>query len=69
MPKLCQEIEEKLSDPDKLKLGCFMTTQKFDEWVDTDVEVKLAEDERKIAVEYLDSSGIVSTYKLIISSV
>ena len=64
MPKLCHEIEEKLTDPDEkrqLKLGCFMTAQQFDKWVDTDVEVNLAENERKISVEYLDSSGIVST--------
>ena len=39
----------------------FMTAQQFDKLVDTDVEVNLAVNERNISVEYLDSSGIVST--------
>ena len=65
MPKLCHEIEERLLDPEEecqWNLRCFITAQQFDKWVDRDVEVNLAEDERQISVEYLDSSGIVSTY-------
>ena len=61
MPKLCREIEARLSDVDGTRqLGCFMTPQQFKEWVDKDVEVNLTEAERKISVEYLDSSGLVS---------
>ena len=39
-----------------------MTTEEFFKWVDTDVEVALSseDDEQDVAIEFLDSSGIVS---------
>ena len=62
MPKLCHEIEKALSVSNK-ELGCFMTTEEFVDWVDTDVEVVLSsdDDEQDVAIEFLDSSGIVSS--------
>ena len=59
MPKLCHAIEEKLRLSDE-RLKCFMPLEEFYKWVAGDVEVDLNEDERRISVEYLDSSGIVS---------
>ena len=64
VPKLCHAIEEKLSLCDET-LECFMSLENFYEWVAHDVEVVLTEDERKISVEYLDSTGIVSTDSLV----
>ena len=64
MSKLCQAIEENLSLSDEKRessLECFMTPDEFTEWVAEDVGAILTEDESKISVEYLDSSGIVST--------
>ncbi|XP_065838591.1 death-associated protein kinase 1-like isoform X4 [Oscarella lobularis] len=58
VPKLCHAIEEKLSLCDET-LECFMSLENFYEWVAHDVEVVLTEDERKISVEYLDSTGII----------
>ena len=58
-PKLLRAIEEKLSLSDK-KLGCFLSVEKFCEWVARDVDVKSTEYERKKSVQYLDEFGIVS---------
>ena len=63
VPKLCQAIEETLSSADEDKessLSCFMTPDEFQQWVAKDVRVYLSAEERKISVEFLDSSGIVS---------
>ena len=38
-----------------------MTPKEFTEWVAKDVGAILTKNESKISVEYLDSSGIVST--------
>ena len=37
-----------------------MTTEEFEKFVAEDVGITLTDGEKKIAVEYLDSSGIVS---------
>ena len=42
-----------------------MTSEEFIKWVVEDVGITLNEDERKVSVEYLDSSGIVSNQTLI----
>ena len=63
VPKLCQAIEEALSLSDEKRaspLSCFMTAEEFQDWVAKDVPVYLSNDERKISVEFLHSSGIVS---------
>ena len=64
VPKLCYAIEEKLTPSDREResssLPCFMTLAEFEEWVAKDVGVIVTEDERKVSVEFLDSSGIVS---------
>ena len=41
-------------------MAYFLTADEFVKWVAEEVGIKLAEDEKKVAVEYLDSSGIVS---------
>ena len=59
MPKLCHEIEKALSF--YKYLGYFMTDIDFGRWVYTYVEVALSsKEELNVAVEFLDSSGIVS---------
>ena len=66
VPKLCYAIEEKLSDSfSDEKLKCFVSLEEFYKWVAHDVQVILTEDERKISVEFLDSSGIVSADLLV----
>ena len=63
MPKFCHVIERKLCLPDdkrKYPLGNFLTSQKFEKWVVEDAGFTFQhEDERKVCVDYLDSSGIV----------
>ncbi|XP_065838957.1 death-associated protein kinase 1-like isoform X3 [Oscarella lobularis] len=63
VPKLCYAIEEKLTPSDREResssLPCFMTLAEFEEWVAKDVGVIVTEDERKVSVEFLDSSGII----------
>ena len=59
VPKLCHTIEEHLSDQRKRPLGCFLTSEEFEKWVAEEVGLALTEDEKKVAVEYVDSSGIV----------
>ncbi|XP_065839207.1 death-associated protein kinase dapk-1-like isoform X2 [Oscarella lobularis] len=63
VPKLCHAIEEYLSLPDekrKSPLAYFLTRDEFEKWVaDEDLGITLNEDERKVAVEYLESSGII----------
>ena len=69
VPKLCHAIEENLCLPDekrKSPLHNFLTLKEFEKWVVEDVGITLNEDERKVSVEYLDSSGIVSNKSLII---
>ena len=63
VPKLCHAIEQYLSLPNEKRknpLAYFLTADEFEKWVAEKVGIKLAEDEKKVAVEYLDSSGIVS---------
>ena len=72
MPKLCSAIEEKLRISNEKSESPFMTSEKFKDWaeevlrVDDDMilrektSVCLTEEESKISIEYLDSSGIVS---------
>ena len=63
VPKLCHAIEEHLSLPEKKRkrpLGYFLTAEEFEKWVAEEVSIALSEDEKKVAVQYLDSSGIVS---------
>ena len=70
VPKLCHAIEQNLCLPDeerKSPLRNFLTSKDFEKWVVEDVGIRLNEDERKVSVEYLDSSGIVSNRTLIIS--
>ena len=38
----------------------FLTLKDFEKWVADHVGLALTDDEKKVAVEYLDSSGIVS---------
>ncbi|XP_065830506.1 death-associated protein kinase 1-like isoform X2 [Oscarella lobularis] len=62
VPKLCYSIEQNLSLPDEKRkgpLGYFMTTEEFEKFVAEDVGITLTDGEKKIAVEYLDSSGII----------
>ncbi|XP_065839213.1 death-associated protein kinase 1-like isoform X2 [Oscarella lobularis] len=62
VPKLCHAIEEYLSLPDekrKSPLAYFVTRDEFEKWVAKEVGITLNEDERKVAVEYLESSGII----------
>ena len=69
VPKLCHVIEQKLCLPNeegKSSLRNFMKSEEFVKWVVEDVGIRLNEDERKVSVEYLDSSGIVSNQTLII---
>ena len=70
VPKLCHAIEEYLSLPDKKRkspLAYFLTRDKFEKWVADEVGITLNEAEKKVAVEYLESSGIVSKYLSVIS--
>ena len=69
VPKLCHAIEEYLSLPDekrKSPLAYFLTRDEFEKWVAKEVGITLNEDENEdeneVAVEYLESSGIVSKY-------
>ena len=65
VPKLCHAIERYLSLPDEKResqLAHFLTRDEFEKWVAEDVGLTLNEDEKKVAVEYLESSGIVSKY-------
>ena len=69
VPKLCHAIEQNICLPDKKRkspLHNFLTLKEFVKWVVEDVGITLNEDERKVSVEYLDSSGIVSNQTLII---
>ena len=69
VPKLCQAIEENISLPDekrKIPVAYFLTTKEFEKWVAEEVGITLSDDEKEVAVEYLDSSGIVSNYYLIL---
>ena len=69
VPKLCQAIEENLSLSDEERenpLAYFLTTEEFEKWVAEEVGITLSDDEKKVAVEYLDSSGIASNYYLIL---
>ncbi|XP_065838535.1 death-associated protein kinase 1-like isoform X3 [Oscarella lobularis] len=62
VPKLCHAIEERLSLPEesqKSPLAYFLTAKEFEKWVAEEVGIKLSDDEKKVAIEYLDSSGIV----------
>ncbi|XP_065839231.1 death-associated protein kinase 1-like isoform X3 [Oscarella lobularis] len=62
VPKLCHVIEQKLCLPNeegKSSLRNFMKSEEFVKWVVEDVGIRLNEDERKVSVEYLDSSGII----------
>ncbi|XP_065845813.1 uncharacterized protein [Oscarella lobularis] len=62
VPKLCHAIEQYLSPPNEKRknpLAYFLTADEFEKWVAEKVGIKLAEDEKKVAVEYLDSSGII----------
>ena len=75
MPKLCRAIEEKLRISNEESESPFMTSEKFKEWAekvlrfdentesddDRETDFSLTEEESKISIEYLDSSGIVST--------
>ena len=70
VPKLCHAIEQNLCVPDekrKSPLHNFLTLKEFEKWVVEDVGIRLNEDERKVSVEYLDSSGIVSNQTIITS--
>ena len=69
VPKLCHVIEQKLSLPDEEEqstLRNFMTSEEFLKWVVYGVGITLNENQKKVSVEYLDSSGIVSNTTLII---
>ena len=69
VPKLCHVIEEKicLSDEDEeSSLRNFMTSEEFVKWVVEDIGIHLNETQKKVSVEYLDSSGIVSNQTLLI---
>ena len=69
VPKLCHVIEQKLCLPEKEEkslLRNFLTSEEFVKWVVEDIGIRLNEDERKVSVEYLDSSGIVSNQTLLI---
>ncbi|XP_065842926.1 death-associated protein kinase 1-like isoform X2 [Oscarella lobularis] len=62
VPKLCQAIEQNISLPDekrKIPLAYFLTTKEFEKWVAEEVGITLSDDEKEVAVEYLDSSGII----------
>ena len=68
VPKLCHEIEKHLSVSDEKRdyqLAYFLTTDDFQKWIAEVVRVVLSEDEKKVAVEYLDSSGLVSKYQCV----
>ena len=63
VPKLCHVIEQSLCLPyekRKSPLQNFLTSEEFEKWVFKDVGIRLNEDEKKVSVEYLDSSGKVS---------
>ena len=69
VPKLCHAIEQNLCLPDekrKSSLRNFLTLKEFEKWVAEDVGITLDENEKKVSVEYLDSSGIVSNQTVII---
>ncbi|XP_065838567.1 death-associated protein kinase 1-like [Oscarella lobularis] len=62
VPKLCHEIEKHLSIPDEERehsLAYFLTTEEFQKWIAQEIKLVLNEDEKKVAVEYLDSSGLI----------
>ncbi|XP_065838981.1 death-associated protein kinase 1-like isoform X2 [Oscarella lobularis] len=62
VPKLCHAIEKHLSLPDekrKRPLPYFLTHEEFEKWVAQDIRIVLNEDEKKVAVGYLDSVGII----------
>ena len=42
-------------------LRYFLKSEEFEKWVAKDIGLTLTGDETKVTVEYLDSSGIVST--------
>ena len=46
----------------KSPLAYFLTRDEFEKWVAKEVGITLNKDEKKVAVEYLESSGIVSKY-------
>ena len=61
VPKLCHAIEEYISLPDekrKSPLAYFLTRDEFEKWVAEEVGITLDGDEKEVAVEYLESSGI-----------
>ena len=67
VPKLVHAIVERLSLPEesqKSPLAYFLTAKEFEKWVAEEVDIKLSDDEKKVAIEYLDSSGIVSNFYL-----
>ena len=80
MPKLCSAIEEKLRISNDESESPFMTSEKFKEWaeevlrVDDDMMLRektsvcLTEEESKLSIEYLDSSGIVSTESRVLTT-
>ncbi|XP_065839084.1 death-associated protein kinase 1-like [Oscarella lobularis] len=72
VPKLCRAIEEKLRISNDESESPFMTSEEFKEWAEEvlrvdDVEAEfddesnafLTEEDSKISIEYLDSSGII----------
>ncbi|XP_065839335.1 death-associated protein kinase 1-like [Oscarella lobularis] len=73
VPKLCRAIEEKLRISNEESESPFMTSEKFKEWAekvlrfdentesddDRETDFSLTEEESKISIEYLDSSGII----------
>ncbi|XP_065838506.1 death-associated protein kinase 1-like [Oscarella lobularis] len=62
VPKLCHIIEEKICLPDKERkspLRNFMTSELFLKWVVEDVGITLNENQKKVSVEYLDSTGVI----------
>ena len=73
MPKLCRTIEEELHYSNDESESPFMTSEEFHEWAeevlrfdesdddDTETDFALTQEESELSIEYLDSSGIVST--------
>ncbi|XP_065839117.1 death-associated protein kinase 1-like isoform X3 [Oscarella lobularis] len=62
VPKLCHEIEKHLSIPEEERehpLAYFLTTEEFQKWIAQEIKLVLNEDEKKVAVEYLDSCGLI----------
>ena len=62
VPKLCHAIEKYLSE--HKSSSSLLAADKFTKWVADKVGIALSDDEKKVAVEYLDSSGTVSYHYL-----